>query len=222
MFTTPALVLSLLVCIICLLTFGEYWDKRRSRVTYREVSLGTLTDGGWLAAPALDGKKVALTGKANGGLPFSIPAVSFYLVIHYTGDWPRDHYPVAVILPAGQPIPYERDVIRVVGTLHVNPDDDAPRFQRYRLDADYAGADRPSTLAVLLRRAENSLATLLLAIPAFFLAGATWKSLLRSLPPSNPGLCETCGYNLTGNISGICPECGAAVVRSAATEPPSA
>jgi len=23
-----------------------------------------------------------------------------------------------------------------------------------------------------------------------------------------PGHCEKCGYNLTGNISGICPECG--------------
>jgi hypothetical protein len=23
-----------------------------------------------------------------------------------------------------------------------------------------------------------------------------------------PGLCVTCGYNLTGNQSGICPECG--------------
>ncbi|UCE61528.1 MAG: hypothetical protein JSU63_07215 [Phycisphaerales bacterium] len=24
----------------------------------------------------------------------------------------------------------------------------------------------------------------------------------------NPMLCSTCGYNLTGNISGVCPECG--------------
>ena len=24
-----------------------------------------------------------------------------------------------------------------------------------------------------------------------------------------PGLCSTCGYNLTGNTSGVCPECGA-------------
>ena len=22
------------------------------------------------------------------------------------------------------------------------------------------------------------------------------------------GLCVTCGYNLTGNVSGVCPECG--------------
>jgi hypothetical protein len=23
-----------------------------------------------------------------------------------------------------------------------------------------------------------------------------------------PGVCQTCGYNLTGNVSGVCPECG--------------
>jgi predicted Zn-ribbon and HTH transcriptional regulator len=28
---------------------------------------------------------------------------------------------------------------------------------------------------------------------------------------SEPGQCRNCGYNLTGNVSGICPECGTAV-----------
>ncbi len=27
----------------------------------------------------------------------------------------------------------------------------------------------------------------------------------------NPDLCNTCGYNLTGNVSGICPECGRSI-----------
>lgn len=27
----------------------------------------------------------------------------------------------------------------------------------------------------------------------------------------NDGLCMECGYNLTGNVSGVCPECGAAI-----------
>ncbi|HEY3241814.1 MAG TPA: hypothetical protein VGM03_00555 [Phycisphaerae bacterium] len=31
---------------------------------------------------------------------------------------------------------------------------------------------------------------------------------LRSLVP--PGHCSACGYDLTGNTSGVCPECGAA------------
>ena len=27
-----------------------------------------------------------------------------------------------------------------------------------------------------------------------------------------PGVCPTCGYDLTGNVSGVCPECGTAAV----------
>ena len=31
-------------------------------------------------------------------------------------------------------------------------------------------------------------------------------------PSNSPGHCKTCGYNLTGNVSGKCSECGAPVV----------
>jgi len=34
-----------------------------------------------------------------------------------------------------------------------------------------------------------------------------WARRLPVPPPS----CRTCGYNLTGNVSGICPECGTPV-----------
>lgn len=35
------------------------------------------------------------------------------------------------------------------------------------------------------------------------------SSLLRTAGPAvTPPHCRTCGYNLTGNISGVCPECG--------------
>jgi hypothetical protein len=30
-------------------------------------------------------------------------------------------------------------------------------------------------------------------------------------PPASPGFCAACGYNLTGNVSGRCPECGRSV-----------
>ncbi len=37
-----------------------------------------------------------------------------------------------------------------------------------------------------------------------------WKSLLRKvwLAWRFPNSCTSCGYNLTGNVSGVCPECG--------------
>jgi hypothetical protein len=43
--------------------------------------------------------------------------------------------------------------------------------------------------------------------PFVLIAGITaflwWRD--RRLPP---GHCRKCGYNLTGNVSGVCPECG--------------
>jgi hypothetical protein len=44
-----------------------------------------------------------------------------------------------------------------------------------------------------------------------------WGTQLRHRP--RPGLCLRCGYNLTGNLSGVCPECGAAVVASPSNAP---
>lgn len=43
----------------------------------------------------------------------------------------------------------------------------------------------------------------------FFLAAVCWlfvnaRAVLRRLPK---GLCPNCGYDLTGNTSGRCPEC---------------
>lgn len=35
-----------------------------------------------------------------------------------------------------------------------------------------------------------------------------WRDRRRRIPP---GHCQNCGYNLTGNVSGVCPECGEVV-----------
>jgi hypothetical protein len=35
--------------------------------------------------------------------------------------------------------------------------------------------------------------------------------------PFPKGHCQTCGYNLTGNVSGICPECGTPIAGEAST-----
>jgi predicted Zn-ribbon and HTH transcriptional regulator len=43
---------------------------------------------------------------------------------------------------------------------------------------------------------------LIFAVPT----GILWWRDRRRIPP---GHCQSCGYNLTGNVSGVCPECGA-------------
>ena len=53
-----------------------------------------------------------------------------------------------------------------------------------------------------------------------------WTFLLRrAVRPRKyaPDACQSCGYNLTGNLSGICPECGVAPAdaqRSPASDAP--
>ena len=49
------------------------------------------------------------------------------------------------------------------------------------------------------------------AIEISMLLPVIWVALRirRSLRRENqPGHCQQCGYDLTGNVSGICPECG--------------
>jgi predicted amidophosphoribosyltransferase len=38
------------------------------------------------------------------------------------------------------------------------------------------------------------------------LAWTAWRWRRDRRPP--PGCCQRCGYNLTGNVTGRCPECG--------------
>lgn len=40
-----------------------------------------------------------------------------------------------------------------------------------------------------------------------------WRMRIQRRPPRGPG-CKRCGYDLTGNVSGVCPECG--TIREAA------
>ena len=42
------------------------------------------------------------------------------------------------------------------------------------------------------------------------LDGLVIRAISRIERPSMPQ-CQACGYNLTGNLSGICPECGARI-----------
>ncbi len=51
-------------------------------------------------------------------------------------------------------------------------------------------------------------------LPAWLTVMRRWRRRYRL----THGLCLACGYSLTGNVSGVCPECGTAVPRSADTE----
>ena len=54
----------------------------------------------------------------------------------------------------------------------------------------------------------------------FFIAFAAYPAIafirgpLRRWRRRKKGLCIGCGYNLTGNVSGVCPECGTKAVES--------
>ena len=43
------------------------------------------------------------------------------------------------------------------------------------------------------------------------------RPILRRRALSRSGQCLTCGYDLTGNVSGVCPECGT-IVEAFSTE----
>ncbi len=49
-------------------------------------------------------------------------------------------------------------------------------------------------------------------IPFVVVALPTAMLWWRDRRRTPPGHCRTCGYNLTGNVSGVCPECGLAIV----------
>ena len=42
--------------------------------------------------------------------------------------------------------------------------------------------------------------------------GAMWLNFGRRMRRLERGLCQSCGYNLTGNTTGVCPECAGKVI----------
>lgn len=71
--------------------------------------------------------------------------------------------------------------------------------------------DRPWTKSAFAVRARLD-PTYLLGIALGVWQMALGVSMIRhGYPRPMPGHCGNCGYNLTGNTSGICPECGRSV-----------
>jgi hypothetical protein len=46
------------------------------------------------------------------------------------------------------------------------------------------------------------------AFTCYLLARSAFFLLRRRRIPGDEPFCANCGYNLTGNVSGVCPECG--------------
>ena len=51
----------------------------------------------------------------------------------------------------------------------------------------------------------------LLVVSALMMFGAVYAQVWLWRHPHHPGTCHSCGYSLTGNVSGVCPECGTPV-----------
>ena len=57
-------------------------------------------------------------------------------------------------------------------------------------------------------------------MPTLTLALLTVRSWRRSMRYPRPGCCRRCGYDLTGNTSGVCSECGAPTPPTNTPPPP--
>lgn len=59
-------------------------------------------------------------------------------------------------------------------------------------------------------------------LTVLILGGVQWYTIVRIIELSGQcrkpeaGKCIECGYNLLGNVSGVCPECGAVIENSVA------
>jgi hypothetical protein len=51
----------------------------------------------------------------------------------------------------------------------------------------------------------------LFIIVGFVVAWVSGLSFLKPRRPKDPDHCQRCDYDLTGNVSGVCPECGTKV-----------
>jgi hypothetical protein len=144
---------------------------------------------------------------------------SLVLLVTTTGLWVQSHWRVYALFYHGSECTLAA-VIRP-GTAEMAVYHDAfPWPDRLKLfnepdDVVPNGHGDEFVNYILFRQAETRIPLWVLASVATALPLAWLVGRLRPLhKPADRNRCPTCSYDLTANISGICPECGAPVVST--------
>ena len=75
-----------------------------------------------------------------------------------------------------------------------------------------AGAAGPAATALRGLARNQCIREALAVLPVAMLLTWYWWPRLRRGDAGDSALCKSCGYNLTGNTSGRCPECGSPII----------
>ena len=84
----------------------------------------------------------------------------------------------------------------------------------FRKDGWWANVDPHTTYLMpeVVKQSGKSYVVIPLWI-LFLASGLAALALWHRHRPPKPGHCAVCAYNLTGNLSGICPECGTKIAH---------
>ena len=146
--------------------------------------------------------------------------------------WPRPHppraltgvqrYPTAAVPPGEAPVPHvqawpdRRAAWWSLWSMSAGPVNGQSLFWADGTPVPRGTPDGPGQRVVTLpgwHVTDVSVGALVLAtgVPAVLPLVVRARRAAARRRRSRAGLCATCGYDLTGNASGVCPECGSAV-----------
>ena len=113
------------------------------------------------------------------------------------------------------------ETVLLLGVVHCGPGffliGQPEGFSNYSLDISFEDVSTHFTSTAFWGLPKASTKVFVLPLgPAMFFAGIIWiLTRIVHKRPRNPMGCMSCGYDLTGNQSGVCPECGQAIGESA-------
>ena len=161
-------------------------------------------------------------------------AVSLVLFLATVALWVRSYWVADVILLPKAEWWRRYTINSDLGTLIVwtevlRPPSDSPYWDRLALDrarTDWLRTQRSKDIGwtgFAVRSTGVAHQLLMVSMPYWFLAVLTASLPAVSLLHKRRlhfQVCPICSYNLTGNTSGVCPECGTAVPKAPADKSP--